>query len=123
MTKDLAAAVLKQMDITETEFKECVSDYRDASAGISGFIYYNETHSFAMENQTLINELLKEQAQEFGLSTFDFIKSFGCLKDLDSDDEQDIYLYLGGSKEVEQGSITNALSWFVVETLAFELDN
>jgi hypothetical protein len=123
MTTELKNAILKQIGISETEFKENIQDYFDARNGISGFTYYSDTHEFAMENQELINDLLEEYSDELGMSSYELITSFNMLKDnLNFQDKKDIHAFLSNNTNIEQGQITNILSWFCVEQLAFELD-
>jgi hypothetical protein len=125
MNKKLQKSVLKQLDVSLKEFKANISDYRDASAGISGFIYHNETHAFAMKNQSLIVELLNEMADNLGEDVATMVGGFGIFRrdTISKKDKQDLYNFLGGNKKTEQGAITNVLAWLCVEQLAFELDN
>jgi hypothetical protein len=124
MKTELKNAILKQIGISEAEFKENILDYFDARNGVSGFIYYNDTHRFAMKNQVLINEYLEDYADELGMTPFELIISFRTLKDnLGKDDLKDIHGYLSGFNcDLKQGAITNVLAWFCLEALAFELD-
>jgi len=125
MNKKLQTAVLKQIGISLKEFKSSISDYRDASAGISGFIYYSDTHAFAMKNQSLIIELLEESADQMGEDVVTMVENFGVFRQnkMDKQDKKDLYNFLGGNKKTEQGAVTNVLAWLCVEQLAFELDN
>jgi hypothetical protein len=124
MTTELKNAILKQIGISETEFKDNILDYFDANNGVSGFTYYSETHEFAMANKNLINEYLEDYADELGMTPFELVISFRTLKDnLSKEDLKDIHGYLSGFDcDLKQGSITNVLSWFCLESLAFELD-
>jgi hypothetical protein len=123
MTTELKNAILKQIGISETEFKENIQDYFDARNGISGFTYYSDTHEFSMENQELINDLLDEYSDELGMSSYELITSFNMLKNnLNFQDKKDIHAFLSNNTNIEQGQITNTLAWFCVEQLAFELD-
>lgn len=124
MNKKLEKAVLKQIGISKKEFTDNVSDYSDASAGISGFIYYDDTHQFAMRNQTEIIKLLEDMANEFGQEVGDMVAGFGVFRGkMDYQDKKDLYSFLSGSKNIEQGTVTNVLAWLCVEHLAFLLDN
>jgi hypothetical protein len=123
MKTELKNAILKQIGISETEFKENIQDYFDARNGISGFTYYSDTHEFSMENQELINDLLDEYSYELGMSSYELITSFNMLKNnLNFQDKKDIHAFLSNNTNIEQGQITNTLAWFCVEQLAFELD-
>jgi Ca2+-binding EF-hand superfamily protein len=128
MNTNLKKAVLKQIGISEKEFKKNASDYMNAQNGISGFISYSETHKFALDNQKYINELLDEMADDQGIEVVEMIKSFGIFRKnaIDKDELKDVYRFLGGNKnsdDYETFSILNVLAWLSVETLAFELDN
>lgn len=124
MKKELKNAILEQIGITESDFKENLQEYFDARNGITGFTYYSDTHEFAMANQNLINEYLEECADDLGMDPFQLITEFRVLKDnLSKQDLKDIHGYLSGFNcNIEQGAVTNTIAWFCVETLAFELD-
>lgn len=127
METKLQNAVLKQIGISLKDFKQNVSDYRDASAGIPGFIYYSDTHKFALKNQSSINELLEETAEQLGEDVFSMVSSFGVFRNgMDKDEKKDLYKFLGGNKNeksYECFNVLNVLAWFCVEQLAYELDN
>ena len=63
---ELARKVLKQMGIPWKEIIERPMDFRDASMGVSGFTYYNETEPFAKRNIGLILDALAEFEQDCG---------------------------------------------------------
>ena len=125
MNQLLQKRVLKQCGVSLKEFKANVSDYRDASGGISGFIYYTETHDFAMKNQSLIVELLEDQAEQLGEDVVEMVSNFGIFRrdPISKEDKKDLYNFLGGNKKITSGPITNVLAWLCVEQLAFEYDN
>lgn len=123
LNKELVEAVFDQLGMDFDDLCGNVNDYIDASVGVNGFIYYSETHSFAVENRDLIIDLLDEQAEEFGYSVEEIVKGFGVFKgSLDSDDKKDLKNYLRG-EEVEQGAVTNVLAWFALETVMYDLSN
>ena len=120
----LEKRILQQVGISKKEFTKNVADYRDASAGIPGFCYYSDTHTFALKNQSLIIDLLNEVADDLGEDVVNMVSNFGIFRNgIDKDEKKDLYNFLGGNKKIQQGSITNILAWFCVEQLAFELDN
>lgn len=84
--------------------------------GFSGFIYYAETHKFAMCYRLNIVKLLEEQADSFGLGVIEMVSGFGVFRNspMDNDDRKDLYKYLGGGKP-EQGTITNLMAWYAAE--------
>ena len=83
------------------------------SGGYGGFIYYEDTHKFAMRYRKDIISMLEEKADSLGEDVVAMVCGFNCVN-ADKDDKRDLYRYLGMSK-VEQGSITNALAWFAAE--------
>lgn len=84
--------------------------------GFSGFIYYSETHDFAMKNRRLIVELLEDSADCLGEDVVSMVSNFGIFRNspMDADDKRDLYKYLGGGRP-EQGAITNVMAWFAAE--------
>ncbi len=86
------------------------------NGGFSGFIYYTETHQFAMRYRKLIVRLLEEQADSLGEDVVTMVSNFGLFRNspMDSDDKKDLYKYLGGGR-CEQGTITNLMAWFAAE--------
>ena len=54
------------MGATWAEVWENPEDYRDADAGVSGFIYYNETEPFAKRNIKNILTCLNNLEDELG---------------------------------------------------------
>lgn len=125
MKTSLQNAILKQIGISKKEFKANVSDYYNASNGISGFTYYSDTHKFAMKQQNAIVELLEEQADQLGEDVINMVSNFGIFRrdKINKQDKKDLYNYLCGNKKVTQGPITNVLAWFAVEHLAYLMDN
>jgi hypothetical protein len=63
---ELAKKVFKQMGLTWKELIERPEDFRDAGAGVSGFIYYTDTRDFAKKNLLLIVNARNEFEQEMG---------------------------------------------------------
>ena len=124
MNTNLKNAVLNQIGISKKEFKNNASDYSDASNGVTGFIYYSDTHEFAINNQNEINELLEELADDQGIEVVELVKSFGVFRgNMDKEELKDLYKFLAGNKNIEQGSVTNVLAWLCVEQLAYEYNN
>jgi hypothetical protein len=117
----LANAVINQIGLPFKELLQNANDYTNASNGVNGFIYYDETHKFAVKNRKAIVQLLEETAEQMDTNVIDLVKGFNCLE-VDNDDLKDLYKFLGGAK-VEQCSITNALAWFAMEQIIYELIN
>jgi hypothetical protein len=92
--------------------------------GFSGFIYYSDTHAFAMRYRKLIVQMLEEQAADFGEEVTAMVRGFGVFRNsaMDSDDLRDLYKYLGGGKP-EQGTITNVMAWYAAEEVCRMFEN
>ena len=93
---ELAKAVLDQMGEDFSQIIEFPYDYRDAGAGVSGFIYYNETLEFAEKNTYQILKSLNEFENECG------------QLDKPTDDETQYF---------------NWLAWFALETTIQDIIN
>ena len=86
--------------------------------GYGGFIYYADTHAFAMRYRKLIVDLLENDANDFGEDVVSMVGNFGVFRGsaMDADDKRDLYKYLGGGRP-EQGTITNLMAWYAAETV------
>lgn len=84
--------------------------------GFSGFIYYSDTHAFAMRYRKAIIQLLEDTASSMGEEIITMVSNFGVFRNapMDADDKKDLYKYLGGGRP-ENGAITNAMAWFAAE--------
>jgi len=94
------------------------------SGGFSGFIYYSDTHAFAMRYRKLIVKLLEQQAADFGQEVVEMVSGFGVFRNspMDNEDKKDLYKYLGGGRPT-QGTITNLMAWFAAEEVCRMFDN
>lgn len=111
--KNLITPVINQLG----DYKQ-LEGLRSADAGYSGFIYYSDTHEFAMRNRKKIVALLNETAESFGEEVVSMVKNFGVFKGkMDNYELQDLYKYLGGGRP-EQGQVTNVMAWFALEEVA-----
>jgi len=92
--------------------------------GFNGFIYYADTHKFAMTYRKKIVELLEEEAEQLGEEVTTMVAGFGVFRGspMDADDKKDLYKYLGGGRPV-QGTITNIMAWFCAEEVCRFFDN
>ena len=84
--------------------------------GFSGFIYYEETHEFAMRHRKLIKQLLYKTAESLGESVLTLVKHLGVFRNdkMDRKEEGDLFSYLGNGR-TEQGRVTNIMAWFAAE--------
>lgn len=92
--------------------------------GYSGFIYYSDTHAFAMRYRKLIVKLLEDQANDFGQEVVEMVSGFGIFRNspMDNEDRKELYKYLGGGK-CQQSTITNLMAWFAAEEVCRMFDN
>ena len=97
---------------------ESVSDVinHGADCGFSGFIYYSDTHKFAIRHRKDICEWLEESADSLGEDVVAMVANFGVFRNspMDKEDKRDLYRYLSGAK-CEQSAITNVMAWFALE--------
>lgn len=91
--------------------------------GFSGFIYYSDTHAFAMRYRKIIVRMLEEQANEQGEEVVTMVSNFGTFRrsGMDNEDRKDLYKYLGGGKP-ERGTITNLMAWYAAEEICRMFD-
>lgn len=114
--RKLALGVFNQLGLPFEEILERCNEYRDASAGVPGFIYHTETHAFALKMRNSIIEQLKERAEDIGEEIVSMVSRFGVFRKNAMDDEEkmDLYKFIGKGK-VEQGTITNLMAWYALE--------
>jgi hypothetical protein len=86
--------------------------------GYSGFIYYSETHSFAMRHRKTIISMLENDASNFGQEVVEMVSGFGVFRNspMDNEDRKDLYHYLGMGR-CEQSTITNLMAWYAAESV------
>ena len=105
----LIRAVLKRID------KENIPDINrnGISGGYGNFIYYADTHKFAMYYRKAIITMLEECADMLGENVVTMVFNFGVFRrnGMDDTDLKDLYLYLDGGKP-KQGQLTNLMAWF-----------
>ena len=105
--------------------KESINDVNNhgINGGYSGFIYYSETHDFAMKHRKQIIALLTEQAESLGEEIISMVANFGVFRHskMNNEDRMDLYKYIGGGK-CEQGTITNLMAWFAAEEVCRMFD-
>lgn len=86
--------------------------------GYGDFIYYADTHRFAMKHRNDIISLLEESATDLGEEVVNMVSNFGIFRNnpMDNEDRRDLYKYLGGGRP-DQGTITNIMAWFAAEEI------
>lgn len=105
--------------------KESINDVinHGIDGGFSGFIYYSDTHKFAMYHRKDITKMLLEMADSLGEEVVEMVSHFGVFRysKMDEDDKMGLYKYIGGGK-CEQGTITNLMAWFAAEEVCRMFD-
>lgn len=105
--------------------KDSINDVNNhgIDGGYSGFIYYSETHDFAMKHRKQIIALLTEQAESLGEEIISMVANFGYFRrnKMDNENRMDLYKYIGGGR-CEQGTITNLMAWFAAEEVCRMFD-
>ena len=120
MNTQLKNNIINQLGYDELN-QECLELLADvarygAQCGFSGFIYYTETVQFFKDNKSDIIELVKVQADDMGENLIDFIQSFRCLDATEDEIGETIW------SDDADTFVANALSWFALESLAYELE-
>ena len=92
--------------------------------GYGNFIYYSDTHKFAMRYRKLIVRMLEEMANQLGEDVVQMVSGFGVFRNspIDADDKKQLYKYLGGGRN-EQSTITNVMAWFAAEEVCRMFEN
>lgn len=92
--------------------------------GFSGFIYYGDTHAFAIRHRKDIVSWLEETADSLGEDVVEMVSHFGVFKNskMDAEDRNELYKYLGGAR-CEQSTITNVMAWFAAEEVCRLFDD
>ena len=118
--KTLINAVIKNIGI------ESVQDVinHGIDGGFSGFIYYGETHAFAMKHRETIINMLEAHAQDSDQDIIEMVSGFGVFRNapMDNGDKKELYKYIGLGK-CEQSTITNLMAWFAAEEVCRMFEN
>lgn len=119
----LTGAVIRQFGGWE-DFREKAHDVAShgIDGGYCGFIYYDDTVSFAKKHKKLIIENIMQFADEFGESFTKVIADFNCLKNSGIGDN-DVMLALMSPRSCDDfvlQQVYNALAWYAGETVARE---
>lgn len=88
--------------------------------GFHGFIYTADTTAFAKRNRAAIQEMAKDQADDFGTGIIEMVQGFGCFRN-DKPSEHEVATALYGGKPVDgTDNVLNALAWYAGEEIARE---
>ena len=138
----LVEAILNTMGRSWKQTRETLRDVaaHGADSGFPGFTYYSDTRRFYIRHRSAINELVKQEAQEFGRTPIDFVAGFRCLQDTTFDDDKGKWVAckpdnarmtaisraIYGARmtwDDEDLLIANALAWFALESVARTVDS
>ena len=121
----LIRAVLKR--INEEDIPDI--NRNGISGGYRNFIYYADTHKFAMYYRKAIIVMLEEWANNLGEEVVSMVSKFGVFYDhrtktcsMNDDDRRDLYLYLGGAKP-KYHQIPNLMALFAAEEVCRMFEN
>ena len=117
----LINAVLDQLSI-EDDGGGTLEDIANhgIDGGFTGFIYYSETMQFYADNQGLIRDQLKEEAESLRFwcngsgSIVSMVMSFNCIDEETTEDEVGETLYSLN----HDTQVANCLAWYAAETVA-----
>ncbi len=124
----LQKAVIEQLgyDIDDKDsYMEELKNIRSAEDGYNGFIYYSETIDFWKKNKKEIIQSLKDLAFDLGEKSYlDVVLGFNTFKksDITIDDIAEV-IYANNTNNDYYTTIANALSWYALEQVAWELGN
>ena len=119
----LAGAVIRQFGGWET-FQEKANDVANhgIDGGYCGFIYYEDTVSFAKKHKKPIIEKIQQFADDVGENFTKVIADFNCLKNTGIK-ENDVMMALMSPRSCDEDvlqQVYNALAWYAGETVARE---
>ena len=120
----LTAAVIRQFGGWEN-FREKAHDVAEhgIDGGYCGFIYYDDTVTFAKKHKKVIAENIKHFADDVvGESFTKVIADFNCLKKsgITDDDVITALMYPRSCEDYTVTQVYNALAWYAGETVAHE---
>lgn len=115
----LIRAVVRQMGGWET-FTNYAPDIarHGIDGGFNGFIYYADTLPFAKRNRADIAKMAEMQAEDFGTSVLDMVRSFGCFRQSPPDFASISTALYGGRAQEETDTVLNVLAWYAAEEVA-----
>lgn len=92
--------------------------------GFNGFIYYSDTHKFAIKHKKQIVSMLEDIADQLGEDVVNMVAGFGVFRNspMDNQDKRDLYKYLSLGNP-DQGAITNVMAWFAAEEVCRMFEN
>lgn len=120
----LASAVLRQLG----GGREAIESARDAArhgadGGFHGFIWYTETQAFTKRNRAAIREQIEEDAESFGTTAIELVRSFRCLNGDATERDVAAALYGGSGDPDGVMLVENALAWYALESVGSAIES
>ena len=106
--------------VGEEEFLERAADVamHGADGGsFVGFIYYDDTLKFALDNYDAIKQCLRQYADDCGMTVIDVLSGFACLKNIDEDEIAEAF-YSRDQDHEHHVDVFNSLAWYAAELVA-----
>ena len=106
--------------VGEDEFvanAEDVAKHGADTGAFTGFIYYDDTLKFSLDNYDSIKQCLKQYADDCGMSIIDVLSGFTCLKYIDADEIAEAF-YTKDPNHEYHTPVFNSLAWFAAELVA-----
>ena len=82
-----------------------------------GFIYYDDTLKFALDNYDSIKQCLRQHADDCGIGVIDVLSGFSCLKNIDADEIAEAF-YSRDQNHEYHTQVFNSLAWYAAELVA-----
>ena len=87
-----------------------------------GFIYYDDTLKFALDNYDSIKQCLKQYADDCGMGVIDVLSGFTDLKYIDADEIAEAF-YSRDQDHEHHTQVFNSLAWYAAELVAYDFYN
>ena len=108
--------------VGEEEFLYSAADValHGADGGsFSGFIYYDDTIKFALDNYDSIKQCLRQYADECGIGIIEVLSGFTCLKNIDAEAITEAF-YSRDQEHEYHAQVFNSLAWYAAELVAYD---
>ena len=104
------------------ESAEDVAMHGADGGAFNGFIYYDDTLKFALDNYDEIKQCLRDYADDCGTSLIGILSGFTCLNNIDADEIAEAF-YSRDQDHEYHTPVFNALAWYAAELVANDFYN
>ena len=111
--------------VGEDCFMDCAEDVamHGADAGaFNGFIYYDDTLKFSLDNYDSIKQCLRQYADDCGAGVIDILSGLTYLDNIDTDEIAEAFYTRDPGHEYHT-PVFNALAWYAAELVANDFYN